>query len=260
MKVAILAGGRGLRLPESDQAKAKAMVRIGDIPILWHIMKYYGEYGFNDFIVALGHHGESVRHYFSELPARKRPVNNGEQTVVFPAVEPGWTVELVDTGLDTMSGGRIKRLAPYLGTSQFMLTWCDGLSDVRLGDLRAFHEGHGRIGTLTAVHPPGLFGRLALSGDRVLSFQEKIEDSNEWINGAFFVFESAVFDYIDGDHHRVRARAARRLAADGELMAYRHKSFWQCMDTCKEVQDLECSMGNGRGALETVDLKPCASC
>jgi glucose-1-phosphate cytidylyltransferase len=225
-------------LPESDQEKSKAMVRIGDRPILWHLMKYYAQYGFRNFVVALGYHGDSIRHYFAEMAARRTPAVDGAQTVFFPATEPDWTVELIDTGLDTMSGGRIKRLAPYLGHAPFMLTWCDGLADVRLNQLRSFHERHGRIGTLTAVHPPGRFGRLALSGERVVAFEEKIEDPNEWINGAFFAFNPRVFDYIDGDATQFEREPLERLASDGELMAYRHESFWQCMDTGKEVQAL----------------------
>lgn len=238
MKVAILAGGRGSRLPEADQEKSKAMVPIGDKPILWHLMKYYAQYGLRNFVVALGYHGASIRNYFAEMAARQSPAVEGAQTVFFPATEPDWTVELIETGLDTMSGGRIKRLAPYLGKAPFMLTWCDGLSDVRLNQLRAFHGRHGRIGTLTAVHPPGRFGRLALSGERVVAFREKIEDPNEWINGAFFAFNPEVFDYIDGDATQFEREPLERLASDGELMAYRHESFWQCMDTGKEVQAL----------------------
>ena len=238
MKVAILAGGRGTRLPEADQGKSKAMVRIGEQPILWHLMKFYARYGFGDFVIALGYHGDSIRDYFATMAARRPPAVDGAQTIVFPAAEPDWTVELIETGLDTMSGGRIKRLAPYLGRAPFMLTWCDGLSDVRLNQLRAFHERHGRVGTLTAVHPPGRFGRLALSGERVVAFREKIEDPNEWINGAFFAFNPEVFDYIDGDATQFEREPLERLASDGELMAYRHESFWQCMDTGKEVQAL----------------------
>jgi glucose-1-phosphate cytidylyltransferase len=237
MKVAILAGGRGSRLPDSDQVRSKAMVRIGEVPILWHIMKYYSQFGFGEFVVALGHHGDSIRNYFNDIPSRQRPVVDGEQMIFYPAAEPEWTVNLIETGLNTMSGGRIKRLAPYL-EDRFMLTWCDGLSNVRLDDLLAFHESHGRIGTLTAVHPPGRFGRLALSGDRVLSFKEKVEDPDEWINGAFFVFEPAIFDYIAGDSTEFEREPLTSLAADGELMAYRHEAFWQCMDTGKEVQAL----------------------
>jgi glucose-1-phosphate cytidylyltransferase len=237
MKVAILAGGRGSRLPGTP-GKAKAMVEIGDLPILCHIMKYYGEYGFCDFVVALGYQGRSIIDYFAEIDVRRPSIVHGERIIVFPALQPDWTIELVDTGLETMSGGRIKRLAPYLGARPFMLTWCDGLADIRLDRLLEFHERNGRIGTLTAVHPPGRFGRLALSGDRVVSFQEKIEDSNEWINGAFFVFESAIFDYIDGDATEFERAPLERLASDGELMAYRHDAFWQCMDNGKEVQVL----------------------
>jgi glucose-1-phosphate cytidylyltransferase len=237
MKVAILAGGRGSRLGEAG-SKSKAMIKIGDEPILWHIMKYYGHYGFHDFVIALGHQGDSIRNYFTETAARRPPLTNGAQTVCFPEAEPDWTVELIDTGLETMSGGRIKRLSPYLGTAPFMLTWCDGLSNVALDQLRTFHEGHGRIGTLTAVHPPGRFGRLDLSGDRIVAFREKVEDPNEWINGAFFVFNVGIFDYIDGDSTQFEREPLERLAADGELMAYRHESFWQCMDTGKEVQTL----------------------
>jgi glucose-1-phosphate cytidylyltransferase len=245
MKVAILAGGRGSRLSGTNQARSKAMIRIGDLPILWHIMKYYAQYGFRDFVVALGYHGDSIRHYFADVAARQPASVNGEQMVVFPAAEPGWTVELIETGLDTMSGGRIKRLAPYLGSRSFMLTWCDGLADVRLDRLLAFHERHGRIGTLTAVHPPGRFGRLDLAGDQVVAFKEKIEDPNEWINGAFFVFNPGIFDYIEGDATQFEQEPLDHLAADGELMAYRHESFWQCMDTGKEVQTLNALWESG---------------
>jgi glucose-1-phosphate cytidylyltransferase len=238
MKVAILAGGRGTRLPEADQGKSKAMVRIGEQPILWHLMKFYARHGYAEFVIALGYHGDSIRNYFAAMAARRPPESDGARTIVFPAAEPDWTVELIETGLDTMSGGRIKRLAPYLGMAPFMLTWCDGLSNVRLNQLRSFHERHGRIGTLTAVHPPGRFGRLALSGERVVSFKEKVEDPDEWINGAFFAFNHRVFDYIDGDATQFEREPLERLAGDGELMAYRHESFWQCMDTGKEVQAL----------------------
>jgi glucose-1-phosphate cytidylyltransferase len=151
MKVAILAGGQGLRLAEETQTKSKAMVAIGDDPILWPIMKYYGHYGFHQFVIALGYQGDSIRDHFAAMAARRPPSVKGEQMTCFPEAEPDWTVELIDTGLDTMSGGRIKRLSPYLGTAPFMLTWCDGLSDIDLNRLRAFHERHGRIGTLSAV-------------------------------------------------------------------------------------------------------------
>jgi glucose-1-phosphate cytidylyltransferase len=238
MKVAILAGGQGMRLAEETRHKSKAMVRIGSDPILWHIMKYYGHYGYRDFVVALGYQADSIRNYFTGLPARRPPLVEEKRTACFPETEPDWTVELIDTGADTMSGGRIKRLARYLGNAPFMLTWCDGLADVDLHRLRAFHEGHGRIGTLTAVHPPGRFGRLALQGDQIAAFREKTVDPDEWINGAFFMFDPAIFDYIEGDATQFEQAPLERLAADGQLMAHRHEAFWQCMDTGKEVRTL----------------------
>lgn len=238
MKVAILAGGQGMRLAEETQNKSKAMVRIGADPILWHLIKYYGRYGYRDFVVALGYQGDSIRDYFAGLPARRPPLAEGERMVCFPAAEPDWTVELIETGAKTMSGGRIKRLAPYLDNAPFMLTWCDGLADIDLDRLRAYHEGHGRIGTLTAVHPPGRFGRLALDGDEVAAFREKVLDPDEWINGAFFVFNPEIFDYIAGDATQFEEEPLERLATDRQLMAYRHEAFWQCMDTGKEVRTL----------------------
>ena len=238
MKVAILAGGQGSRLLEETRVKSKAMVRIGQQPILWHIMKYYQTYGCAEFVIALGYQGDSIRDYFADLGSRRPIVIRGEQMICCPEAEPAWTVELIETGLDTMSGGRIKRLAPYLGNQRFMLTWCDGLSDVDLDKLRAFHAGHGRIGTLTAIHPPPRFGRLALSGDQIVAFREKAVDPSEWINGAFFVFDPEIFRYIEGDGTQFEHEPLARLAADGELMAYRHESFWQCMDTLKEVKTL----------------------
>ncbi|HXV08375.1 MAG TPA: glucose-1-phosphate cytidylyltransferase [Burkholderiales bacterium] len=237
MKVAILAGGQGTRLAEETRVKSKAMVRIGEQPILWHLLKYYAHYGYTQFVIALGYHADSIREYFIEgLDAV--PVGDGVRTVLQPAAEPRWTVELIDTGLETMSGGRLKRLAPYLGGAAFMLTWCDGLADVDLHRLRACHEAHGRLATLTAVHPPARFGRLTLAGDRISAFCEKTLDPDAWINGAFFVLEPGVFDYIEGDDTQFERQPLSRLAAAGELMAHRHEGFWQCMDTLKEAQDL----------------------
>ena len=236
MKVAILAGGLGSRLLEETRVKSKAMVPIGDQPILWHLLKYYEAYGFDRFVIALGYQGDSIRSFFEGLGARSTPIVTGEQMVVFPATEPGWTVELIETGLETMSGGRIKRLAPYLDEAPFMLTWCDGLSDVDLHQLRAFHQRHGRIATLTAIHPPSRFGRLTLQDDRVVAFREKDPHADEWINGAFFVLNPEVFDYIAGDQTQFEQEPLVRLAADGQLMAWRHRGFWQCMDTLPEAQ------------------------
>jgi glucose-1-phosphate cytidylyltransferase len=246
MKVAILAGGQGTRLAEETRVKSKAMVRIGERPILWHILKYYEHYGYDQFVIALGYHAESIREYFSSLGARAAPGVDGACTTLYPAAEPGWTVELVDTGLETMSGGRIKRLAPYLEGAPFMLTWCDGLADVDLPALRAFHERHGRLATLSAVHPPARFGRLSLEGDRVSVFREKEIDRHEWINGAFFVLSPGAFRYIAGDETHFEREPLNRLAAAGELMARRHEGFWQCMDTLKEAQDLNRLWQEGR--------------
>jgi glucose-1-phosphate cytidylyltransferase len=238
MKVAILAGGQGTRLSEETRVKSKAMVLIGDRPILWHILKYYEHFGFREFVIALGHHGNSIREYFNGLGARQEPSQNGCCTAVYPSAEPGWTVKLIETGLETMSGGRIKRLAPYLDDAPFMLTWCDGLADIDLHKLLAFHRMHGRLATLTAIRPPARFGRLALLGDRITAFQEKTIDPTEWINGAFFVLEPEVFSYIAGDETQFEHEPLAGLAAAGELMAYRHQAFWQCMDTLKEAQQL----------------------
>jgi glucose-1-phosphate cytidylyltransferase len=236
MKVAILAGGQGTRLAEETRVKAKAMVVIGEQPILWHLLKYYAHFGFREFVIALGYQAATIRQYFVErLGAR----GDGARVLVRPAAEPAWTVELIDTGPDTETGGRIKRLAPYLDGAPFMLTWCDGLADVDLGALCAFHRAHGRVATLTAVHPPPRFGRLSLEGDRVSAFREKVIDDDEWINGAFFVLQPEIFAYIDGDRSSFeRETLPRVVAAGGGLRAYRHGGFWQCMDTLKEAEDL----------------------
>jgi glucose-1-phosphate cytidylyltransferase len=246
MKVAVLAGGQGTRLAEETRVKSKAMVRIGAQPILWHLLKYYEHHGYRRFVIALGHHADSIRTYFQGLGSRAAAVSEGACTTVCPAAEPGWTVELVDTGLETMSGGRIKRLASYLEDAPFMLTWCDGLANIDLGALRAFHERHGRLATLSAVHPPARFGRLTLDGDQVRAFREKEIEADEWINGAFFVLEPAVMDYITGDDTQFEREPLSTLAAAGELMARRHEGFWQCMDTLKEAQDLNRLWQEGR--------------
>jgi glucose-1-phosphate cytidylyltransferase len=238
MKVAILAGGQGTRLSEETRVKAKAMVPIGDQPILWHLLKYYEHYGYTEFVIALGYQADTIRQYFVEQ-LRATAVSDGPRLLVHPQAEPDWTVELIDTGAETDTGGRIKRLAPYLEDAPFMLTWCDGLADVDLRRLGAFHRAHGRLATLTAVHPPPRFGRLSLDGDQVSAFREKVVDDDEWINGAFFVLEPGVFAYIDGDRDSFERDTLPRLVADGRaLCAYRHRGFWQCMDTLKEAEDL----------------------
>ena len=219
MKTVILAGGAGSRLADETRSRPKPMVEIGGRPILWHIMRHYVHFGFEDFVIALGYKGEMIAEYVES--------------------HVDWAVQTIETGLSTANGGRIKRLAPLLGNRTFMMTWGDGLSDVDLRDLVDFHTSHGKLATLTAVRPPARFGHLDLAGDRVRDFREKPPASEGWINGAFFVLEPGMFEYIEGDHSEWERESLERLAADGELMAYRHGAFWQCMDTLGDKQFLE---------------------
>ena len=222
MKVAILAGGQGTRMGSLTKQIPKPMVDIGGRPILCHVIKHYVDYGFRDFVIALGHLGSCIREYF-EGP---------------DAIETGCRIQLVDTGSETATGGRIKRLASALGDEPFMLTWGDGLADVDLDELLAFHRTHGRLATVTAVQPPSRFGHLHLQDERVVSFAEKPQRGGVWINGAFFVLEPEVFDYIADDSTPFERQPMERLAADQQLMAYRHPGFWQCMDTVSEWEAL----------------------
>lgn len=242
MKVAILAGGVGSRLAEETVTKPKPMVEVGNQPILWHIMKHYGHYGLNEFVVALGYKGEYIKRWMvdyvsltSDLTVRGR---DGSVEHHAAGCED-WTVSLVDTGQPTATGGRIKRLQPHIGAETFMLTWGDGLSNVDLHALLAFHRSHGKLATMTAVRPPARFGHLELDGDRISEFSEKPQVGEGWINGAFFVLEPEVFDYIAGDSTQWELEPLEHLAKDGELMAYRHHGFWQCMDTLRDKKLLE---------------------
>jgi glucose-1-phosphate cytidylyltransferase len=242
VKVGVLAGGVGSRLAEETQVKPKPMVEIGGRPILWHIMMHYAHYGFKRFVVALGYKGEVIKKYVVDYCSLNSNLTVNLQTgdvEIHEAYKTDWTVELVDTGVPTLTGGRIKRLAPYLGDETFMLTWGDGVSDVNLHDLLASHRSHGKLATMTVVHPAARFGHLDLQGDQVVEFSEKPQTRAGWINGAFFVLEPGVFDYIDGDDTQWEREPLERLARDGQLMAYRHTSFWQCMDTLRDRQLLE---------------------
>jgi len=242
LKVGILAGGVGSRLTEETEIKPKPMVEIGGRPIIWHVMRQYAHYGFKDFVIALGYKGEYIKKYmvdYSALTGNLKVNLKTGQVDMHGGYRPDWSVELVDTGIVTLTGGRIKRLKPYLGNETFMLTWGDGVSDVNLRDLLAFHKKHGKLATLTAVRPPARFGHLKFDGDKVSSFEEKPQTAEGWINGAFFVLEPGVFDYIDGDDTQWEKEPMERLAADGQLMAYRHTSFWQCMDTLRDKRLLE---------------------
>jgi glucose-1-phosphate cytidylyltransferase len=246
MKVAILAGGLGSRISEETEIKPKPMVEIGGRPILWHIMKHYSHHGYRDFVVALGYKGEVIKRYMveyaslhSDLTVDLRAGNvrrNGNGNGSEP---DDWTVDLIETGQETATGGRIKRLAPHVGEGTFMLTWGDGVSNIDLDSLLAFHRSHGKLATLTAVRPPARFGHLELDGDRIGEFSEKPQIGEGWINGAFFVLEPGVFDYIDGDATQWEREPLERLANDGQLMAYRHEDFWQCMDTIRDKKLLE---------------------
>ena len=245
IKVGILAGGLGSRLAEETKIRPKPMVEIGGRPILWHIMKHYAHYGFREFVIALGYKGEFIKRYFVEYTHYSHTnltVNfqDGSVTVAQngDADREDWTVQLIETGFMTATGGRIKRLAPHLGDATFMLTWGDGVSDVDLRHLLAFHRSHGKLATVTAVRAPARFGRLDLEGDQVDQFSEKPLEEG-WINGSFFVLEPGVFDYIEGDDTQWEREPLERLAKDGQLMAYRHESFWQCMDTLREKKLLD---------------------
>jgi glucose-1-phosphate cytidylyltransferase len=254
MKVGILAGGVGSRLAEETVVRPKPMVEVGGRPILWHIMMHYASYGFKDFVVALGYKGEQIKRYMADYCSlasdlrislktgrveRRGNGDNGEHGC------EDWVVDLIDTGQQTNTGGRIKRLAPHLGSGTFMLTWGDGVSNVNLTDLLKFHRSHGRIATVTAVRPPARFGRLELDGNRVARFDEKPLSGEAWINGAFFVLEPQVFDYIPGDATLFEREPLERLASDGQLMAYQHHGFWQCMDTMRDKVRLESLWASG---------------
>jgi glucose-1-phosphate cytidylyltransferase len=243
MKVAILAGGLGSRLAEETEVKPKPMVEIGERPILWHIMKHYAHYGFKEFFLALGYKSEMIKRYFLDYHSL-----NGSMTVDLRSGEvetrekecEDWLVHLIDTGMHTPTGGRVKRLQSWIGAETFMVTYGDGVSDIDLRDLLRFHRSHGRMATVTAVRPPARFGGLIFDDDSmVTAFTEKPQIGEGWINGGFLVFEPAVFDYLDGDGSSLEADALESLASDHQLVAYRHEGFWQCMDTLRDKRLLD---------------------
>lgn len=248
MKVVILAGGMGTRLAEETGTRPKPMVEIGGRPIIWHIMKYYAHYGFKEFVVALGYKGEIIKQYFHDYFCM-----NGSVTIslsdgavkVHDTVQEDWTVHLVETGLYTHTGGRIRQLADWLGDETFMLTYGDGVSNVNLQKLLQFHRSHGRLVTVTAVRPPARFGSLSFNGDLVTEFVEKPLTGEGWINGGFFVVESGALDYIKEDCPW-ESEPLSNIARDGQLVAYRHDDFWQCMDTYRELQILERYWSSGK--------------
>lgn len=249
MKVGILAGGYGSRLAEETDIRPKPMVEIGGMPILWHIMMIYSTYGYRDFAIALGYKGEYIKHWFRDYSSfgGTMSVNTGTGSIRrYRQDQAEWNVDLVDTGLNTMTGGRIKRLAQWMGNSTFMMTWGDGVADVNLDEALAFHRKHGKLATMTAVRPPARYGHIEFDGDQVVEFSEKPQTGEGWINGAFFILEPGVCDYIDGDDVMFEHAPLQRLAADGQLMAFRHTSFWQCMDTMREKKVLQSMWEGGK--------------
>ena len=242
MKVAILAGGLGTRLSEETSAKPKPMIGIGEHPILWHIMKIYASHGFKEFVVALGYKGDIIKDYFLNYRYRSRSLTvslaTGDVTVHHGEGED-WIVHLLDTGSTTQTGGRVKRVAEFIGNEAFMLTYGDGVINMDIQKLLQFHRSHGKLATITAVRPPSRFGGIAFNGDFVSEFVEKPKIGEGWINGGFFVLEPGVASYVTGDEAYWERDPLERLAKDGQLMAFRHEGFWQCMDTLRDVRFLQ---------------------
>lgn len=244
MKVVLLAGGFGTRLSEETELKPKPMVEIGGKPILWHIMKIYSHYGYNDFIICCGYKGYIIKEYFANYFLHQADISidltNNSLEIHQSNAEP-WKITLVDTGLNTMTGGRIKRIQNYVGNNTFMLTYGDGVSNINIKELVNFHETQGKLATLTAVQPSGKFGALSIDNyNSVNSFKEKPQGDGAWINGGYFVLNPQVFDYIsEGDSSIWERKPLEDLAMDKELVAFKHSGFWRPMDTLRDKLDLE---------------------
>ncbi|MCU0706318.1 MAG: glucose-1-phosphate cytidylyltransferase [Fimbriiglobus sp.] len=242
MKTVLLAGGLGTRLAEETTVRPKPMVEVGGVPLLVHIMRTYAAHGFRDFLVACGYKGEMIKEYFTHFSVKHSDwhinLKSGDRTRL-GGTAPDWDVWAVDTGASTMTGGRVRRLRSLLGDRPFLCTYGDGVSDVDIARLVAFHRGHGKLATVTAVRPPARFGSLELDGDRVGAFAEKPQVGEGWINGGYFVFEPGVFDYLTDDATVLEREPLERLARDGQLMAYKHTGFWHPMDTLRDKELLE---------------------
>lgn len=243
MNVVILCGGMGTRLSEETSFKPKPMVTVGGHPILWHIMNLYGAHGFNEFTLALGYKGEMIKEYFLNYYSLDSDLSVDLKTGTVNHISQSrrdWKIDLIDTGTDSMTGGRLHRLESMLkpqGT--FMLTYGDGVADVDVNALLAFHKAHGQLATVTAVRPPARFGGIVFDGDRIVEFKEKPQTGEGWINGGFFVFEPGVFDYLAGDQTILEGSPLETLASEGQLMAFKHDGFWQCMDTLRDRHYLD---------------------
>ncbi|MGI6404525.1 MAG: glucose-1-phosphate cytidylyltransferase [Oscillospiraceae bacterium] len=244
MKTVILAGGFGTRISEESHLRPKPMIEIGGQPILWHIMKLYSHYGYNDFIICAGYKAHIIKQYFFDYYLHRSDVtfdftDENRMTVLKNVAEP-WRVTVVDTGLHTMTGGRVKRIQQYVGDEPFLLTYGDGVSDVNLKELVAFHRDHGKVATLTAIQPGSRFGVLDIdSQQQIRKFSEKRQEDGGWVNGGFMVLEPQVFDYLDGDHTILEREPLEKLAQEGNLKAFLHHGFWQCMDTMRDKIHLE---------------------
>ena len=249
MKAIILAGGLGTRISEESHLKPKPMIEIGGKPILWHIMKMYSHHGVNDFIVCLGYKGYIIKEYFSNYFLHMSDVTfsmrDNKMEIHQNFAEP-WKITLVDTGEQTMTGGRLKRVASYIDNETFCFTYGDGVSDIDIAELIAFHKSSGRQATVTAIQPPGRYGALHIEKGGVQNFQEKPDGDGAWINGGFFVLEPIVLKHIDGDNTVWEQQPLQNLAASGELSAYQHKGFWQAMDTLREKNHLEELWSSGK--------------
>ena len=251
MKVVILCGGLGSRLSEETQTRPKPMVEIGGQPILWHIMKTYAAYGFNEFVIAVGYKADVIKEYFLNFYYMRNNfsihLHNGDVSVSKGAHED-WTVHVVDTGLETQTGGRIKRVKQWLGDETFLLTYGDAVGNINIRDLVAFHKKNRKLATVTAVRPPARFGALQFHGDLVTKFDEKPQTGEGWINGGFFVLEPQVLEYISGDDSIFEREPLERLAEDQQLVAFQHPDFWQCMDTLRDLRLLDRYWQSGQAA------------
>jgi len=243
VKAIILAGGFGSRLSEETTLRPKPMVEIGGKPILWHIMNIYAAHGVKEFIIALGYKAEVIKEYFLNFYALNNDISldlASGKTTIHDGNQPDWKIHLIDTGLYTQTGGRLKRLQKWLGENEtFMFTYGDGVAEIDINALLEFHHSHGKLATVTTVHSPERFGRIAFEGNQVVDFYEKPESSEGWINGGYFVLNAKVLDYIRGDEDIWERDPVERLAWNGQLMGYRHYGFWSCMDTLKEKNFLE---------------------
>ena len=250
MKVVLLAGGFGTRISEESQYKPKPMIEIGDMPILWHIMKTYSSYGFDEFIICAGYKQHVIKQWFADYFLHTSDITfdftKGNQMIIHDAHTENWKVTVVDTGLHTMTGGRLKRIKKYLGDEPFFMTYGDGVADVDIPATLEFHKSHGRLATMTAIRPESRYGMIDMVNGQVNSFREKSQSDVGWINGGFMVLDPKVLDYIDGDADMFERAPMERLAEDGQLMCYCHEGFWQCMDTLRDKQKLESLWESGK--------------